>query len=292
MEKIKTAVWYVFIGLVLLAMLSLNFFHAQIEALFPLIPSYGILALTALLSLFLVLVLFWRDDELEIQRYQFLTIATHKFRTPLAGIKWAMSTLRQEVTLEERNTALTQIEQAVAKLLTVLDHLVGAVRADRRLTYAYEAVSLRELLEDAMQRLGPNIKEKHLSFTVGVSHGLPLIIVDKQKIQFVIDTLIENAIRYTPQGGSIAVLTKSESGYLVFSVEDSGIGLSRRDRRNLFRKFFRSPEAQHIDPEGLGIALSVAKTIVSYHGGRLWAQSPGEKRGATFYVKLRVSQQG
>lgn len=224
-------------------------------------------------------------------KYQFLTIVTHKFRTALAGIKWAFDELsREKITIEEKNDLIKNIDQSVRKLVELVDHLAGIAKYDSRLAYAFKAISLREMVDEALGQYGQHIREKDLNLQINTTQDVPLIIADAKKISFVINSLIENAVKYTPKGGQIEVAIKKQSDQIIFSVHNSGKGLGRREKKMLFTKFFRSEAAKLSDPEGLGMALFISKVIVKHHRGQIWAESKGKDKGVTFFVKLKTAQ--
>jgi signal transduction histidine kinase len=99
--------------------------------------------------------------------------------------------------------------------------------------------------------------------------------------------LIDNAIRYTPAGGFIVVKVTKKDSTLLLSIQDSGIGMTLVDRKNLFKKFYRGTNAKTTDTEGMGLGLYAAKKIVDGHGGRLWAESQGLNKGSIFYLELK-----
>jgi len=114
---------------------------------------------------------------------------------------------------------------------------------------------------------------------------------DFQKIQFVIDALFENAIKYTPEKGTIYVTLALQEDSIVLAVQDTGVGIKKEDEGKIFRKFYRSEGSRNIDPEGLGLALYMARIIMKDHGGKLWAESEGEGKGSIFFMKIKLPKE-
>jgi signal transduction histidine kinase len=154
--------------------------------------------------------------------------------------------------------------------------------------------SLVEDMKDEYQRRA-GMKKIGITFSGSSQKS---ILADEAQTRFVIQTLLDNAISYTPQGGTINVEIKEEGtgrksgrklGNVVFSVTDSGIGLSKEDSSRVFEKFWRSPDARKADTEGMGIGLFMARRIMEREGGSLRTQSEGLGKGSTFAMRLPVS---
>ena len=126
MEKSKTIRFYALLAGVLFLLILLNFFFSRFGIAVPLLTFLATLA---------IVYLFWRRDQaLAMREYQFLTITTHNFRTPLAGMKWAVVALREDVASAQKETLLAQLESAIGRILTVVEVLVGVVKSDDRLS--------------------------------------------------------------------------------------------------------------------------------------------------------------
>jgi signal transduction histidine kinase len=117
---------------------------------------------------------------------------------------------------------------------------------------------------------------------------LPLVILDKLKIEFVLEILIENAITYTPKDGRIGIAAIRKGDFIEIMVSDSGIGIVPRERRQLFRQFYRGDKAKTTDTEGMGLGLYIAKRIVLQNHGTISVRSAGRDKGAMFTVRFRV----
>ena len=112
------------------------------------------------------------------------------------------------------------------------------------------------------------------------------ICIDLKKLSFAVDILIENAVRYTPNNGSVKIDCKVQNNKIVFFVTDNGIGFDIFEKINLFKKFYRSKSAKIAHTDGMGVGLYLAKIIVSRHGGQMYAQSNSANKGATFFIEL------
>ena len=284
MESLKKYRRYLLVAAVLFACLLLVYAFSPLGLIVPFFAFFPV---------GVVVYAFWRRERaLELMRYRFLTVVTHNFRTPLTGMKWTVNALREDVEREEKKNLLTKLDTAIERVQTVVEVLAGVARSDERLDYAFEAVSFHDLIEASLKRFSERIQKKELQLTIQVAQGLPLIIADRQKIQFVIDILLENAIAYSVTGAPITLTAVQQKNDVLFSVADLGSGLSREDRRHLFADYYRSEEAQKLAPDGLGLSLFTARTIVENHRGKIWVESKGKGKGSTFYVRLKIAQQG
>lgn len=231
--------------------------------------------------------IYWRTlKENEEIKNEFITVVTHKFRTPLTYVKWTIETLKKDITFEEKQNSINELTRASESLLEMVDMLVSFTKFDKGLEYAYKAVSFRDMIERTLKKYSDFIKQKKINFTIYPAPGLPLIIIDESKIQFVVDVVFDNAIRYTPEGGSISVHVVENTKSLVLSVEDTGIGIDSKDRRKISKRFFRTEKARTIHTEGMGMGLYTSRKIIERHKGRLSIFSKGENQGTLITVEI------
>ncbi len=276
---------------ILFLMTILTISRSSISPSLPALSEPITASLSAILAIF-VLIIFWlqRVEENRI-RGEFITIVTHKFRTPLTGIKWAIETLQKDITFQQKEDLLKQIEIADDKLIEIVNILVGFSKSDEKMNeYAYEAVSIREILDVILVKYSELIRQKKIAFTIDNDKDIPLIIIDKVKMEFVINTLVDNAIRYTPVGGSVGISITRLDDDVVVKVSDSGIGLRHGDFGHIFKNFFRGKDAKIMDTEGMGVSLYVSNTIVDHHGGKLEVYSKGKNKGSVFTLNIPMKR--
>lgn len=263
----------------------LGYFKEYIESVLS-IPEYlmpSLLAACTLCALFFIL---RNNRENEVIKNEFMTIVAHKFRTPLTAIRWSTEILKSNVTHEEKQVLLQRLSQASERLSEIVDLLVDFLKYDKGLEYAYKATSLREMVFESLKRFAEITQEKNIQLSIDPMTSLPLIVIDEAKIQFVIDTVIDNALKYTPKSGSLAISTTQTSSNIIVTVTDSGIGISPRDMRRVFSRFFRSEHAKKMDTEGLGLGLHTARKIIRDHGGKLKIKSSGENKGTSVIIEI------
>jgi len=251
---------------------------------------------TALVSSGLVVtvsVIIWRQlRQGDILKYEFITTATHKFRTPLTHVKWASENLEKMPLSDDQKEQVKFIEEANAKMVELTNVLMNISEAENtEYDYRMERTDMSVLVQETFIGLGYQMKTKDLVISQDIQPNL-FAVCDSSRIRFIVQTFIENAVHYTPEHGTMAVSLKldDKAGEVVFSVKDSGIGIGKDELPLLFTKFYRGAQARLADTEGMGIGLYVTKEIIARHKGRLWAESEGQGKGSTFSFTLPVAQ--
>lgn len=286
MKKSSTSLFIVFLVVLFSFFFLISYFKDY--------PSLSVLPVYVLptISIFLIILFFiffiYREKENRKIQSEFFTIVAHKFRTPLTGIRWMIDMLQKDMTLLEKKDLLMELQKANERLLEIVDLLTGFAKFDKNLTYAYGAVSLSEIVSFSLTKYASLIKSKEIKFSLGSGTGLPLIIIDKAKIQFVVDMLVDNALKYSHKGGMIFVNYELSNSRITLSVKDGGIGMKKEDLKKIFKNFFRAENAKVVDSSGLGLGLYTAQKIVINHKGKLWAESEGINKGTTFYLQLPI----
>ncbi len=228
--------------------------------------------------------------DIDILKYEFITVVTHKFRTPLTRIKWASEMLKKSLPKEvgqEAHLAIEEVDNANELLVELTDMLVGLRKSDDvNYLYAFEEADVCALVEKASKNMTKHMQDKNLSFRFVCEPGVPTAMLDARRMQFALQIIIENAVVYTPSGGSVSVEVKTRGSHIAIEVKDTGIGISKDDLDRIFTKFFRSKEAKTTDTEGMGIGLFMARQIVDRHEGEIQVSSAGVGQGTTFTVEL------
>jgi two-component system sensor histidine kinase VicK len=288
MKKSSTFLFVLFLTLALAFLVALNFLRESFYL--KMLDESVIPVISVALMIFIVLIFIFRERESNKIRNEFITIVTHKFRTPLTGIRWTIDMLQKDIALLEKKDLLMEMQKANDRLMEIVDLLVGFAKFDRKLDYAYEAVSLREIVDFSLNKYSAALRSKEIKLSLDSGRELPMVIIDKAKIQFVVDMLIDNAIKYTPKGGSVMASFETDENSITVKITDTGIGFGYFDGLRIFKHFFRSQDAKLMDTEGLGLGLYTARMIVDHHKGRLWAESKGKDKGSTFFLKLPIKR--
>ncbi len=231
---------------------------------------------------------FWyTHTDMEVLKYEFLSVVTHKFRTPLTRIKWSVQLLKTSKDDEERDIAAEQIAESAQKLVDLTDILVDASKMEGRMyRYDFKLNNLNRIVREVYESVKMRMQQKNISYSYDFDDGLSKIYADDRRLQFALHIFFENAISYTPEGGSIFVKLTKQDDEIVFSITDSGIGLTAEEKNFLFSKFYRGQRAKLADTEGMGIGIFMAKRIIERHEGKVWATSAGPNSGSTFWASF------
>ncbi len=232
-----------------------------------------------------------REKELDEMKSQLLATVSHELRTPLASIKgFATTLLREDVVWDEetRREFLSIIDKESDRLSELIGNLLEMSRAEAgMLSVEPEPMELGPLLDETAAEFRALTSEHH--FTTNVPDSLPWVVADRRRSRQVVRNLVENAVKYSPAGGPVAVSAVVEGGFVRVSVADQGLGIAAEHLRHVFDPFYQVDSASTRRVGGSGLGLSICKAIVEAHGGRLWAQSkPGS--GSTFHFTLPVHQ--
>jgi signal transduction histidine kinase len=232
-----------------------------------------------------------REVELAGQlRAEALATLSHELRTPLAAIKgYATALLLEEVEWapEKHDEFLRQIDAACDYLESMITDILDSSLIDiGRLTLEVQPIRLAQLAQEVADETQRRSELHHLA--LDMPPDLPLLEADPRRIKQVIRNILDNALKYSPEGGLIMIRAETRPQDVVVSISDQGVGISPEDLIPLFEKYFRvkSPTGYHVPGTGLG--LPVARAIVEAHGGRIWAESKvGEGTTLSFSLPRR-----
>lgn len=231
-----------------------------------------------------------QTEEADRLRSEVMAALSHELRTPLAAIKgYATALMLDEVqwSEEKRLEFLRLIDEETDNLEGMVSEIMDASLIDiGRLEIELQPVRLPHLVQEIVQEMEYHTR-KH-RFVVDFPAAFPLVEVDPRRIRQVLRNILDNAIKYSPNGGLVMVRGEVRPADVVVSVADQGVGISPEDLIPLFDKYFRvkAPTGYHVPGTGLG--LPVARAIVEAHGGRIWAESKvGEGTVLNFSIPLR-----
>jgi PAS domain S-box-containing protein len=227
-------------------------------------------------------------DEL---KDEFIGLVSHEMRTPLTVIIGALHTILTEETRlspDEKSQLLNDAVFEAESLSHLLSNLLELSRAQsERLLLHRELISVEDVAQNVMDKIKP--QSSGHKFFIDAPEELPGIYADPLRLEHILQNLMENAVKYSPEGSQITVSIKSENGNLVVAIKDEGPGISQRDQDRLFKPFERLEFSQAKAVKGIGLGLLVCKRLVEAHGGRIRVESePG--RGTTFLFTLPLEQ--
>ncbi|MEK7568006.1 MAG: ATP-binding protein [Patescibacteria group bacterium] len=227
-------------------------------------------------------------------RSEFVSTVAHQLRTPLAGIKWTLDMLVNgdigKLNVEQ-NTMLFKIADSNDRMIRFVNDLLSLSRMESgRLEYNFVPMNLQHVAESVLLDLYPVANKKQIIINFrGKGLNLPEVLADRDKIRAVFQNLIENSIKYSPQGGHVTIELRNRGTEIFVSVIDEGMGIPKDEQKKIFNRFYRAPSAAKIESEGSGLGLYLARNIIDGHGGKIWFESEVGK-GTSFYFTIPVSK--
>lgn len=227
--------------------------------------------------------------QLDKEKSEFVSIAAHQLRTPLTSVRFANQILGEAILdkLDEtQKRILDQAKQGIDRMFLMIEDLLTVDALDYgSLEFSLETVKIESIIDSIMTEFAVVIKHKALLVEKYFSDNNTLISVDAARLKDVISNVIDNAIKYTPVGGTVTIITEYTATGVSISVNDNGIGVEKEDISNLFKKFSRNENARLVDANGSGLGLYISKKIVEKHRGDI-SFVPSMGGGATFIIKL------
>ncbi len=265
----------------------LTYASVWIREVYPHFPAWTIALGSAAIAVAVSFVVWKQLRESDVLKYEFITTVTHKFRTPLTQIKWATEALSSARFSPEDRAQIKYIQTANAKLVELIDVLAVASESENiGHEYVLADVNFSQMVLEAIASSGARAREKHIDVASKIRPGAH-VLCDVAKIRFVVQTLIDNALIYTPDKGRVSVSLEAAGDEVHLSVTDTGIGMERDELARVFGKFYRTTSAQEADTEGMGIALFISREIIARHGGKIRVESAGLGKGSTFVCSLK-----
>jgi len=228
-----------------------------------------------------------REREQEEQRSTFISVISHELQTPIAIIKGYASTLaRTDAMLDSEalHLRLLAVEEEADRLNKLVGNLLYASRIQAGgLQMEITPLELPPLIEGVVRRL--QAKSPDISVTLDIPPNLPTVMADRDRIEEVLQNLLDNAIKYSPQRRVVTVTSRATGDEVIVSVSDTGIGISLRDQEEIFTRFRRIGNQLTRTTPGTGLGLYICHAIVEAHGGHIWVESALHE-GSTFSFSL------
>lgn len=229
--------------------------------------------------------------ELGKHKAQFLAALTHELRTPIYGIEGLVDVLEDGVygpVTDRQREAFAGVHQSARSLLELVDALLALARDDvRRLEPKLAPVDLREAVLGVVASARFLIGRKELELTTSLEAGLPELHTDRRMLVHVLVNLLANAIKFTPERGSIDVTVARDGERVVISVRDTGIGIPESQRAKIFHEFYQVDGSAQREHGGVGLGLALVKRLTERLGGTIEVESV-EEQGSTFRLGLPI----
>jgi signal transduction histidine kinase len=225
-------------------------------------------------------------ETTERRRLQLVGDVAHELRTPLATLDGYLEGLEDGV-IKPAAPTWKLLRGETARLSRLVNDLQDLWRAEaKQLVLRMEPVDVSALVSAAIERYTAPAAERRIGLRLEADPTIPTVSADRDRLVQVLDNLLSNAIRYTADETVVTVRVRGLANTVTLSVEDQGPGLTDEQRERVFERFYRVDPSRSRAVGGSGIGLAIAKALVELMGGRIWAESEGTGRGATFSVTL------
>ncbi len=223
--------------------------------------------------------------ELDRIKTDFVNTVSHDLRSPLTSILGYVELIKRvgEVT-DKQEEYIDRVQTSVHTITNLIAALLDLGRIEIGVTEDFEIVPLSPIIEESLNGIQPHITERKQKLIVNLPKKLPNIFGNVTQLRQVLDNLIGNSVKYTPEGGEITLTGFEEDGQIILRVEDNGRGIPLDEQSKIFDRFFRASNVTD-EATGTGLGLAITKSIVENHRGRIWVDSSVGK-GSVFTVVL------
>jgi signal transduction histidine kinase len=221
------------------------------------------------------------EDVIEAQkRLEFIQMVSHNLLTPLSEVRWNLEAIDLGKISEEDKGFINAALQIIKSTIIFAESTLTMVATElSQLKLKIEEVDLEKIIVSLLDILRGKIEEKKLKINIEIEEKVSKIQADRRLLSLSLFSLLENAILYNKIGGSVMIKIQkmSQRPYLEIIIEDAGIGMSKEDLANLFKKYYRGKKAKDLDVKGFGIGLYNAKKLANLHGGDIKIESQEDK---------------
>lgn len=233
------------------------------------------------------------QEKVEQERRNFVSNVSHELRTPLTSVKSYTESLQDGAWKDEKIAPqfLQVIATETERMIRMITDLLNLSRMDQgKMQLEREYVSMNDLFTHILDRFDMMLqseayRDKHYKIQRDFTQRTLWVDIDQDKITQVIDNIMNNALKYSPDGGTITCRLMETHNSVVLSVTDEGMGIPRKDLQHIFERFYRVDKARARSMGGTGLGLAISKEVLMLHGGRIWATSV-ENKGSTFFISL------
>ncbi|MGF7400105.1 ATP-binding protein [Thermoanaerobacterium thermosaccharolyticum] len=229
--------------------------------------------------------------ELDQVKDDFISIISHEFKTPLTSIMMGTSIILEEkigTINEKQKSTLLAIEEEGEKLTELVNELIELTKIESgKEVYNFKCCSMFGIVENTIKPLYNIASDKGVNLSHSVDEDLPCVYADPEKISWVLNNLITNALKYTDAGDDISISASIDNNMMQISVKDTGVGIPKEYKDKIFDKFFHTKNGDDFEIKGTGLGLAVVKEIVEAHGGKVWCESDLDV-GSNFMFTLPI----
>jgi PAS domain S-box-containing protein len=239
-----------------------------------------------------------KEAAAERAKSRFITTVSHELRTPMTSVKGYVDLLiggmAGEISATQRRF-LSTIKINADRMINVINNMIYVSDLDGApFQLDVKPTDIAEQINEAVAAIREQMEVRDLTLSLDVADDLPLARADPTRLRQVLDNLLSNACQFTYPGGQIKISAQvydaDSSSLLLVSIADTGVGIAPEEQERIFAPFYRAENPLEVEASGVGVGLTIAKSLVQAHGGRMWVKSkPG--RGSIFYFTLPLSGQ-
>lgn len=232
--------------------------------------------------------------RIEKAKDEFVALSSHQLRTPLSNIRLSADLMLRGISGEnspEQKEFLEEIQKATKRMTILVNNLLNISRLEMgNFDVKAEPLDVTGAVSAIAREFRPLITEKGISFNLSLVPDLPIIYFDENIFRLILENLLSNSIRYTPKGGFINIGLYKDNSYIIFKIDDSGCGIPKHQKDEVFTKSFRADNAKALTSEGAGLGLYMVKSICQRIGADIWFESEVGK-GTAFFVSIPVEEE-
>lgn len=222
---------------------------------------------------------------------EFISIVSHQLRSPLANLRWVIDLLvsgNVKPNKEKELSYLQILRENSARMEELISDLLVISRIETGgFSFKKQVTSLNGLIEKIIVRFSPLAQASNIKVVFNIPPNFPAVLIDPSHISLVMENLLDNAIRYIKEKGSVDISVSQKSGSFRVEFKDNGIGISEEDKKYIFQKFFRGENAFKQQTQGSGLGLYIARLVIEKSGGKIgFVSKIGE--GTTFWFTLPI----
>jgi two-component system phosphate regulon sensor histidine kinase PhoR len=251
----------------------------------------GLSGLVVIAGLIVVLVAAARERKLSALKSDFVANVSHELKTPLSLVRMFGELLQSGRVEgdEKRRQYLQIIVSESERLAALIENVLDFAKVERgKAAYEFSDGTIGDVVARAVEACRLRAERDHVTLDLKLAETLPVVRRDERAIEIAVINLVDNALKYAPDGRLITIAVWATKNYVEIKVNDEGAGIAADDRRRIFERFVRGKSALDKQVRGSGIGLALVKHIAEAHGGRAWVE-PAHPRGSSFIFTIKVS---